>query len=102
MNERSIVYDDDPPNISKLKREINGIMNDLMGPEGALKSPPYSNADSMESPSLSNIAEMPIEFQQDEEDYKYLIDNDLNNLEQSFLNLIKLCFLKYKYQNYHH
>ena len=68
MNERSIVYDDDPPNISKLKREINGIMNDLMGPEGALKSPPYSKADSMESPSLSNIAEMPIEFQQDEEE----------------------------------
>ena len=28
----------------------------------------YSKADSMESPSLSNIAEMPIEFQQDEEE----------------------------------
>ena len=60
MNEETIVYDDDPPNISKLKREINGIMNDLMGPEGVLKSPSHNEDKGSKSPTLSNIAKMPI------------------------------------------
>ena len=62
MSRESVVYEDDPPNISKLKQEINGIMNDLIGPEGALNNDTAENIGKMASPSLSHIADMPLEL----------------------------------------
>ena len=51
MSRESVVYEDDPPNISKLKQEINGIMNDLIGPEGALNNDTAENIGKLHHPA---------------------------------------------------